>query len=404
MPLPSFERGFALLQHRFPHLVLPGPLVEFIRIQEASGHVLIRTGTGERLDAFLTRHEIPIHVIERLLTPEGRLRPRLDYAALLRLTPDALFAYLLDQFAAVFDLQQVALDSETVTGFNAHGSPHVTNVARNALTLVRGFDPIKANSTLEKEAVIGGLMHDIGNLIGRKLHGLYGVYLMTQLFENVDADRKTLDSYTTALEIALFHEVEFGSEHALFPRLNPATLAVIIADKTDVSFRRVSAKSNVSEAMRDAHVLVNLLVADSAIAREAGPQGRFNWRVDFRSKFDLEQFDVFSSLLKATGRVRYPQEWTALYEESNIEYLFVFQSTFLTIYLSRLYLTLRAVFAMFPSVNEFVFVVDDAERSVSLTRIFSRANFRQQIQTLGKLFYRDQWPTTVLFHAVGRDA
>ena len=155
--------------------------------------------------------------------------------------------------------------------------------------------------------------------------------------------------------------------------------------------------------MRDAHVLVNLLVADSAISRDAGPSGRFNWRVDFRSKFDLEQFDLFSSLLKATGRVRYPQEWTALYEESNIEYLFVFQSTFLTIYLSRLYLTLRAVFAMFPSVTEFVFVVDDAERSVSLTRIFHRSTYRQQIQTLGKLFYRENWPNTVLFHAVGRD-
>ncbi|MEO6061210.1 MAG: hypothetical protein ABIQ99_04640 [Thermoflexales bacterium] len=399
----SFERAFGLLQHRFPHLTLPGPFLEFIRAQEENGHILRRNATNESLLAFLTRLEAPAHILDRLLTPESRLRPRLDYAALLRLTPDTLFAYLLDQFAAVFDLQQLTLDSETVTGFNAHGSPHVSNVARNALALARGFDPLSANSTLEKEAVIGGLMHDMGNLLGRKLHGLYGVYLMTQLFTNVDADPQTLDSYVTALEVTLFHEVEFGSEQALFARLNPATLAVIIADKTDVSFRRVSAKSNVSEAMRDAHVLVNLLVANSAISRDTGPSGRFNWRVDFRSKFDLEQFDLFSSLLKATGRVRYPQEWTALYEESNIEYLFVFQSTFMTIYLSRLYLTLRAVFSMFPSVSEFVFVVDDAERSVSLTRIFSRSTYRQQIQTLGKLFYRENWPNTVLFHAVGRD-
>jgi len=58
---------------------------------------------------------------------------------------------------------------------------------------------------------------------------------------------------------------------------------------------------------------------------------------------------------------------------------------------------------MFPSVTEFVFVVDDAERSVSLTRIFNRSTYRQQIQTLGKLFYRENWPSTVLFHAVGRD-
>lgn len=403
MPSLSFDQAFALLQHRFPHLTLPVPFGEFIRAQDAAGHALTRVGSGERLAAFLTRHDAPAQLVERLLTAEGCLRPRLDYAALLRLEPDTLFSYLLDQFSAVFDLQQVTLDSETVTGFNAHGSGHVANVARNALLLARGFDPLSANPTLQKEVVIGGLMHDMGNLLGRKLHGLYGVYLMTLLFENVDADAETLESFTTALEVTLFHEVEFGSEHALFQRLDPATLAVIIADKTDVSFRRVSAKSNVSEAMRDAHVLVNLLIAESTIAREAGLGGRFVWRVDFRSKFDLEHFDLFSSLLKATGRVRYPQEWTALYEESNIEYLFVFQSTFLTTYLSRLYLTLRAVFAMFPSVNEFVFIVDDAERSVSLTRIFTRNAFRQQVQTLGKLFYRDQWPSTVLFHAIGRD-
>ncbi|MBX7213448.1 MAG: hypothetical protein K1X39_05475 [Thermoflexales bacterium] len=401
----GFERAFALLKHRFPHLELPAAFADFLREQESNGHVLHRVASGERLDDFLRRQDTPSHLVERLLTPQGRLRLRLDYHALLGLQADALYAYLIDQLAPIYDLQQVALDSETVTGFNAHGSEHVSNVARKALSLARAYDPLGARETLAQEVVIGGLMHDLGNLIGRKLHGLYGVYLMALMFEQTEVDAATLDSFTTALEVTLFHEVEFGAEQGVFKRLDPATLSVIIADKTDVSFRRVSAKSNVSEAMRDAHVLVNLLVANASIARETTPgSGRFVWRVDFRSKFDLEHFDLFSSLLKATGRVRYPQEWQALYEESNIEYLFVFQSTFLTIYLSRLYLTLRAVFAMFPSVNEFVFTVDDAERSVSLTRVFTRNGFRQQVQTLGKLFFREQWAGSVLAQVIGREA
>ena len=38
----SFERAFGLLQHRFPHLTLPGPFLEFIRAQEENGHILRR--------------------------------------------------------------------------------------------------------------------------------------------------------------------------------------------------------------------------------------------------------------------------------------------------------------------------------------------------------------------------
>ncbi|HQZ98718.1 MAG TPA: hypothetical protein PLJ62_00830, partial [Thermoflexales bacterium] len=159
---------------------------------------------------------------------------------------------------------------------------------------------------------------------------------------------------------------------------------------------------NVPEAVQDLHVLMNLLVANSVIWRDTG-KGVFGWRVDFRAKYSQDHLEFFSSLLKRTGRVRYPEAWTELYEEANIEYLFLFQSSLLNTYLSRMYVAMSAVFALFPSVTEFHLVVDDAERGISITRVFTRHLFRQQIATLGKFFGRDAWPSSYLYHALHQE-
>jgi len=82
-------------------------------------------------------------------------------------------------------------------------------------------------------------------------------------------------------------------------------------------------------AIKDVHVLINLLTADSTVRRMKGTTGRFRWTIDFQPKFDPSQIDLFSSLLKVTGRVRFPDEWQKVYEDANIEYLFLFNSTFL---------------------------------------------------------------------------
>jgi hypothetical protein len=202
----------------------------------------------------------------------------------------------------------------------------------------------------------------------------------------------------------LFHEVEYGSRLPTLTLLHPSTLSVIVADKTDVSFRRVSAKSNVPEAIEDAHVLVNLLVARSTFRRIKGMTGRFRWTIDFQPKFDSSQTDLFSSLLKATGRVKVPEEWQSLYQDANIEYLFIFSATFLRVYLSRLYFAVRAVFALYSSVDRFEFVVDDAERGISLTRIFTPDDYQGKICILGKHFYKRDWESSYLYQALKRQS
>jgi hypothetical protein len=55
---------------------------------------------------------------------------------------------------------------------------------------------------------------------------------------------------------------------------------------------------------------------------------------------------------------------------------------------------------LYPSTEEFLLVVDDAERGISVSRVFTRKDYQHKIRTLGKLFYRDAWPDTYLYRAL----
>jgi metal-dependent HD superfamily phosphatase/phosphodiesterase len=379
----------------------PDEFVAFLQTQQANNHQLYRIDSGETLIEFLDNLGVPRQHFSSLLSADSRLLPKLDYPVLLELSPDEIYTYFLDHFSSLFYLQEVALDSKLKTGFNLHGIEHLRTIVKNSVALLRELKiaPLEYRHA-ENETMIGAFFHDVGNIISRKYHGFYGIYLLTQLFKNYDVDQQTLESFLNVLEIVLFHEVEYGSRLPTLTLLRPSTLSVIIADKTDVGFKRVSSKSNVPEAIQDAHVLVNLLVARSTIQRIKGATGRFQWSIDFKSKFDSSHTELFSKLLKATGRVKVPKEWQVLYESGNIEYLFVFNATFLKVYLSRLYFAMRAVFALYNSVDQFEFIVDDAERGISLKRVFTPADYRDKVYTLGKYFYRTDWTNSYLCQAL----
>lgn len=397
----STRQVIQLILKRFPQVELPDEFMEFLYSQEGTNHLLYRIASGEPLVEFFCNEEVPPHYFSSYLTLDSRLKTKIDYLVLLNLTPEEVHTYLLDQFSHLFHLQKVALDSIYDTGFNLHGIDHLRTVARNAIELLMELDTISVErQRFENETIIGAFFHDVGNLLSRRYHGFYGVYLLTQLFENFDVDDQVLESFLHVLEIVLFHEVEYGSRLPTLALLQPSTLSVIIADKTDVSFKRVSHKSNVPEAIADAHVLVNLLVARSTIRRVKGTTGRFQWTVDFKPKFDPLHVNLFSELLKATGRVKFPQEWQNIYESAKIEYLFVFHSTFLNTYLSRLYFAMRAVFAMYRSVDQFEFIIDDAERGISLKRVFTPDDYHEKIFTLGKHFYQKGWVGSYLHKAL----
>ena len=390
----------SLLLGRYPQVEIPGAVLSYVKEQELNGHRIRRAESGEPLNRFLERIGVDRTAVSSFLDEDSRLVSRLSYPSLLECSLEKVRSQVEEHVGVVFALQQSVLDSELLTGFNRHDREHLRSVSGEMLDLLRGSESDTARgSRTEKEATIAGYLHDSGNLISRQYHGGYGVYLLSQFFCDVDQDDETLSSFLRVLEAVLFHEVEIGLRLPSVSVLHPITLSLIIADKTDVSARRVSAKSNMPEAIRDAHTLVNLLTVDSDIGCR---DQEFVWELHFDLRADSDDVARFPQLLKASERVWVPQAWQRLYREHNVEYLFVFHATFMQLYLSRLLYANRAVFELYPAVKGFKLVIDDRERGISLSRIFGRDDFEEKIGVIGKNLFKDNWEDTYLCQSLRR--
>lgn len=375
----------------YPQADFPAKFWSFLEEQEKLGHPIRRVATGQPLLAFLEGLGVSRETCSVLLDQDSRWVLKPSFPDLLACTPAELDAYFADRFETVFALQETVLDSEMLTGFNRHGREHLRSVTQTMLALLREVNaqaeiPAPVDARTQNEAMIAGYLHDIGNLMSRKEHGIYGIYLVSQLFTDVDRDPQTLASFLRVLESVLFHEVEFGSRMTSLGDLSPVTLSLIVADKTDVSFRRVSSKSNVPEAIWDAHMLVNLLTGASRLVCR---KRSFDWEIHFKPKLHPDEANQFSALLKRGERVWVPADWQKLYRTANIEYVLIFQATFLRVYFSRLAFAIRAMFALKPSLTTFRLVIEDDERGVSLNRIFTRDDYEAKVKMIANNLFKN---------------
>ncbi|HQX75817.1 MAG TPA: hypothetical protein PL074_05865, partial [Thermoflexales bacterium] len=67
------------LKQRYPQFHLPEKFIVFAREQVSNGHVLRRAETGERMLGFLRRNHVEDAAIQKLLTPESKLRLKFDF-------------------------------------------------------------------------------------------------------------------------------------------------------------------------------------------------------------------------------------------------------------------------------------------------------------------------------------
>ena len=377
---------FKKLFEKYEDVALPPSFIQFLNEQEETRHQLRWLNTNQLLTKFLEQLNVHSKTIGKLLDEDSRLNISINFMDLMKESPEDIEKILVFRFSDIFDLQEVVLDSEYLTGFNRHGLAHLQTVARRMLRLLKETDcGNDKRSKTEKEAVIMGYMHDIGNLISRKYHSLLGAYILTQIFTDYHTNDDLFSSFLRILEGVVFHEIEFGSRLISLRNVQPSVLSLIIADKTDVSFHRVSKKSNVSYATKDSHILVNLLTGDSYIGCQ---NGVFNWTIRFSPEAEMNQFDDFSDLLKRAERVWVPDTWQKAYRQDNIEYVFLFNATFLKIYFSRLVFAVRAVFSLCP-VNSFALQIIDEERGIKLIREFKKDDFRKKLGYIASNLFKN---------------
>ncbi len=146
---------------------------------------------------------------------------------------------------------QKADESLKAMGFTEHSFAHVTKVANNAGMILTALGYPKREAELAR---IAGYLHDIGNVVNRIDHAQSGAVIAFRILETMGADPETVSTIVTA--------IGNHDESTAFP-VNPVAAALIIADKTDVIYKRVR---NCEPSTFDIHDRVNYAVKKSDLA------------------------------------------------------------------------------------------------------------------------------------------
>ncbi|MCD8048817.1 MAG: HD domain-containing protein [Clostridia bacterium] len=170
-------------------------------------------------------------------------------------------------------------ESLLAMGYTEHSFAHVTKVAQCAGMILRelGYSEREAEN-----ARIAGYMHDIGNVINRIDHAQSGAAMAFRLLETMGADAETIATIVTA--------IGNHDEATAFP-VNPVAAALIIADKTDVTYTRVR---NNDPSKFDIHDRVNYSVKKSTLnvdAEKGEIQARL--RIDTSMCSVMDYFEIF---------------------------------------------------------------------------------------------------------------
>ena len=137
-----------------------------------------------------------------------------------------------------------------IMGYTEHGLRHVGYVSHTTANILRelGYD----ERTIELGA-IAGWIHDIGNVINRKNHGLSGATLAFELLNKKKMDMREIAIITGAIGN---HEEETGLP------VSAVSAALILADKSDAHRTRVR-RNNYNE--NDIHDRVNMSIKKNSL-------------------------------------------------------------------------------------------------------------------------------------------
>ena len=170
-------------------------------------------------------------------------------------------------------------ESLLAMGFTEHSFAHVTRVSMNAGEILSKLGYSSRDAELAR---IAGYMHDIGNCINRIDHAQSGAVMAFHILEELGADPETVATIVTA--------IGNHDESTAFP-VNPVAAALIIADKTDVTYTRVR---NHDKATFDIHDRVNYAVKKASLEIDAEKSEiRLKLRIDTSMCSVVDYFEIF---------------------------------------------------------------------------------------------------------------
>lgn len=166
-------------------------------------------------------------------------------------------------------------------GYTEHGVRHATRVSKAAYRVLTELGYPEREGEL---AAIAGMLHDIGNLINRQLHGQTGAMLAKELLGELGMELSEMLVVMCAIGN---HEEEYG--HAT----SAVAAALILADKADVHLSRVHEPD---PAKHDIHDRVNLAVTRSTLEVFADERRIvLNMTIDASIASVMDYFAIFLS-------------------------------------------------------------------------------------------------------------
>ncbi len=274
-------------------------------------------------------------------------------------------SYLYHGFGNALNYVGPVLDRERQHGFNDHTDRHTLWVSQTGVELLQragqsfnghGHYDVKTELLM----ILVGMTHDLGNLITRKEHSQFSIWLLMKLFKNIDVQSAEWQAVTYAI---LFHEEPVLIENgAQLEAGNPLQWALVAADKMHVGRERLAPRAFESGLKNkafesDTHILVNALIVRSSWHLGVGD---FVWHLDFSVDQLEEKFSAFS---KGNSRLWLPRIFQDKLLGEGVRYRDTFTKLFMEIYSDRLDMAAKSVFLLFPYINKFsVELVDNDTR------------------------------------------
>lgn len=165
-------------------------------------------------------------------------------------------------------------------GYTEHGIRHCSYVSATSRNIL---EKLQHPERVRELAAIAGYIHDIGNSVNRKNHGLSGACLAFQVLTEMGMDTDEICMITSAIGN---HEEETGAV------VNEVAAAIIIADKSDAHRTRVGRGKYNPE---DIHDRVNYAIRQSKLVVDAASRViQFSIEMDSTSSI-MEFMQIYMS-------------------------------------------------------------------------------------------------------------
>jgi len=175
-----------------------------------------------------------------------------------------------------------------VIGYTEHGQRHTQLVARRARTLALDLG---LTQRLADRTFLAGLTHDVGNMLGRTMHGISSANLIYPILVDHGID---YDDISAILMAVSNHEEDFGIV------VDETSACMVIADKTDVHRSRVRYPDPNTQ---DIHDRVNLATKQCTLKSDVTERFiKLEVTIDTAIASVMEYFEIFTSRMVMVRR------------------------------------------------------------------------------------------------------